>query len=409
MKLLFVHQNFPGQYRHLAAHYAAIPTNTVVAVREARPGRPLNGKGIRLLEYEQPKAANASTHHYLRETEACVRRGQMVVRSLVPLRREGFQPDVICVHPAWGEGLFLKDVFPDARVLSFWEFYYTGADSDFDPEWRPTADQRFHTRVRNATQLMSFAVTDWGVSPTRWQQSQYPPPWRALISVIHDGVDTKLVRPNPKAVVRLEHPPLQLTKQDEVVTYVARNLEPYRGFHVFMRALPELLRRRKKVQVLVVGGDEVSYGRKPEDGLTWRQKLLAEVGTELDASRVHFLGKVPYALLLQIYQISSAHVYLTYPFVLSWSMLEAMASGCVVIGSRTPPVEEVITDEVNGLMVDFFSTDQIVEKICRVLEDPAAMVPLRHRARQAIVDRYALHRVCLPQQLSLIGTLASRW
>jgi hypothetical protein len=147
MNLLFVHQNFPGQYKSLAAHYAVDPTNTVVALREARPDRPLNAKRIRLLEYAKPQGANPSTHHYLRDTEACVRRGQAVVRTLMPLRQEGFQPDVICVHPAWGEGLFLKDIFPDARVLSFWEFYYSGADSGFDPEWQQKADQRFHTRV----------------------------------------------------------------------------------------------------------------------------------------------------------------------------------------------------------------------------------------------------------------------
>ena len=333
----------------------------------------------------------------------------MIARSLMLLRQEGFRPDVICVHPAWGEGLFLKDVFPDARVLSFWEFYYTNADLDFDPEWSPTLDKRLQTRVSNATQLMSFATTDWGVSPTVWQRNQYPPPWRALISVIHDGVNTKVARPDAQAIVKLEQFGLQLTRQDEVVTYVARNLEPYRGFHVFMRALPELLRRRTNARVLVIGGDEVSYGRSPGEGQTWRQKMLAEVGADVDMRRVHFLGIVPYPLLLKIFQVSSAHVYLTYPFVLSWSMLEAMACGCLVIGSRTPPVEEVITDEVNGLLVDFFSTDQIVEKICRVLQDREALLPIRQHARQTIMERYDLHRVCLPQQLSLIGTLASRW
>lgn len=370
MKLLFVHQNFPAQYTHLVAHCAADPTNTLVALREARPDRPLISKRVRLLEYEKPKGASPSTHHYLRDTEASVRRGQTVVRSLMLLRQEGFRPDVICVHPAWGEGLFLKDVFPEAHVLSFWEFYYNGADSGFDPEWPQKPDQRFHTRVRNATQLMSFAVTDWGVSPTRWQQSQYPPPWRALISVIHDGVDTKLVRPDPKAVVRLQQPPSRLTRQDEVVMYIARNLEPYRGFHVFMRPLPELLQRRAKAQVLIVCGDEASYGRMPLEGGTWREKMLAEVGQDLDMSRVHFLGKVSYSLLLQIYQISSAHVYLTYPFVLSWSMLEAMAAGCVVIGSRTPPVEEVITDEVNGLLFDFFRPLRSSKKLVAFSKTP---------------------------------------
>ncbi len=408
MNILLVHQNFPGQYRHLAP-YLARQGHRVVAVGERRRGREIRIPGVRYVAYDPPRGATSSTHHYLRATEANVRRGQQVVRLALDLARSGWRPRLICAHPGWGESLFLKDVFPQARILNYYEFFYNarGSDVGFDPEKPPTIDDMCRIRVKNATQLMSFAAGDWGVSPTHWQQRQYPPMMRALISVIHDGVDTRTVRPDPEAVFESPARKLKLTRRDEVVTYVARNLEPYRGFHVFMRALPEILRRRPKARVLIVGGDEVSYGSPPEGGKTWRRVMLDEVGAGLDLERVHFLGKIPYPDFLRLLRISSAHVYLTYPFVLSWSMLEAMACGCLLIGSRTPPVEEVLEDGVNGLLVDFFDPPGIAERVCEALENQEQLAPLRRRARQTVIERYDLHKVCLPQHLALIETLAA--
>jgi glycosyltransferase involved in cell wall biosynthesis len=318
-------------------------------------------------------------------------------------------PDVICVHPGWGEGLYLKEVFPEAKVLAYYEFYYRsqGADIGFDAEFPTSFDDRFKVPTRNATQLLSLAASDWGISPTHWQREQYPPIWRALISVVHDGIETRIVQPNPKAVLKLEKPRLELTPGDEVLTYVARNLEPYRGFHVFMRALPEILKRRPKATVLVVGGDDVSYGRKPPKG-TWREKLMAEVGDSLDLSRVHFVGKLPYPTFLTLLQVSSAHVYLTVPFVLSWSLLEAMSSGCQIVASNTPPVREVMDDGVNGLLVDFNSPKAVAERVVEALENRKGSAALRGRARQTVVERYDLASVCLPQQLALIEWLVGR-
>lgn len=409
MNILFVHQNFPGQYKHLAPFYAANPRNRVASISERHPGRVPNFPHIRHLLYETPKGSSPSTHQYLRGTEAAVRRGQAVVRVALDLRRDGFVPDVICAHPGWGEALYLKDVFPEARLLNFYEFYYhaNGSDVGFDPESQPSLDDILRTRTRNATHLLSLASADWGLSPTVWQQSQFPPAFRAMISVIHDGIDTHAVRPDPNVVLKLEKQGLELSRKDEVITFVSRNLEPYRGFHIFMRALPEILRRRLKAHVLIVGGDEVSYGKAPGEGKNWRQVMMEEVGAELDMNRVHFLGKLPYPTFLKMLQVSSAHVYLTYPFVLSWSMLEAMSSGCLVIGSRTPPVEEVIVDGENGLLVDFFSPRQVAERIDEALNNPDRMEEVRQRARRTAVERYDLKSVCLPQHLALIETLAA--
>jgi glycosyltransferase involved in cell wall biosynthesis len=412
VKLLFVHQNFPGQYRRMAPFFAGSPRNQVVSISERHADRPINFPRIRHLLYDAPKGASGSTHHYLRGVEASVRRGQAAVKLAIDLRKSGFVPEVICAHPGWGEALYLKEVFPKAKLLNYYEFFYRykGADVGFDPEYPSSLDDMFKTPTRNATQLLSFVACDAGISPTAWQKSLYPPFWRDHISVIHEGVDTRAIRPDAKARLALEktpgHAALELTPADEVLTYVSRNLEPYRGFHVFMRALPEILRRRPAAQVLVVGGDEVSYGQAAPAGTTYRQKLLAEVGADLDLARVRFLGKIPYPRFLKLLQVSTAHVYLTYPFVLSWSMLEAMASGCLVIGSRTPPVEEVLEDGVNGLLVDFPAPPALAARVVEALEAREALQPLRARARQSIVERYDLQSICLPQHVALIRSLA---
>jgi glycosyltransferase involved in cell wall biosynthesis len=413
MKIMFVHQNFPGQYRHLAPFFAANPRNQVVSIGEYKEDRVAalkEWKGLRHLTYHKPKGASATTHHYLHGFEASVRRGQAVARLAIDLRKEGFSPQVIAGHPGWGETLFLKEVFPEAKLLNYFEFYYRvkGSDVGFDPEFAPKVDEMFSVPMRNATQLQSLAASDWGISPTEWQRDQFPPAWRGMISVIHEGVDTHHVRPDPQAVFKHEQRQLELTREDEVVTYLARNLEPYRGFHVFMRALPALLRRRPNARVLIVGGDETSYGRKAEGAPNWREKMMKELGAELDMTRVHFLGKLPYADFLKMLQVSSVHVYLTVPFVLSWSMLEAMSSGCLIVGSRTPPVMEVMQDGVNGLLVDFLSPAAITERIIEALESQEALAKLRENARQTVIERFDLRKVCMPQQLALINTLAAR-
>lgn len=401
MRILFVHQNCPGQYKHLAPFLAARPGNEVVFITQ--PDKPALPK-VRQAVYTLKRNPSPETHFYLRNFEEGVLHGQAVVRIAYQLRRSGFVPDVICAHPGWGEALYLKDVFPTTPLLGYCEFYYRarGSDVGFDPSRKVTIDDICRVRTKNGVQLLSLEAADAGISPTRWQRSQFPSILLDRIHVIHDGVDTALAAPSPGATATLRNGH-KIAAGDEVVTYVARNLEPYRGFPTFMRAIALSARRRPNCHYIIVGGDGVSYGAPAPGGKTYRQIMLDEV--TIDPARVHFLGRVPYNGFLRLLQISAAHVYLTYPFVLSWSMLEAMSAGCLIIGSNTTPVTEMIEDGKNGLLVDFFSPEQIADRIDEVLDHKDRMAALRRRARQTVVERYEL-KSCLQQQVRLIESLA---
>lgn len=406
MQLLFFHQNFPGQYRHLAVAMAKRKGTKVIGLGQTdTPGLP----GITQLRYKPPERGTTTPHPYLVRTEGHIRHGQAAARAALELRAKGFRPDVICAHPGWGEGLFLKDVFPEAKMILYWEYFFRseGGDIGFDPPGVPVSlDEAARTRVQNTIQLIQLDAADWGVSPTRWQWSRYPDWAQPRISVIHEGIDTAIASPRGRATFTLPDG-RSLTPEDEVASFVARNLEPYRGFPQFMRALPAFQRMRPKAHVVVVGGDGVSYGRAPSGGGCWREVMLRELAGRLDLSRIHFVGRVPYPELLCLFRLTRAHLYLTYPFVLSWSMLDAMACGAAILGSATAPVQEVIEDGVNGRLVDFFNHEAIAEALAGMLADTAAQAPLKAAARRHAETHYDLHSHCLPRQIALLDAIAN--
>jgi glycosyltransferase involved in cell wall biosynthesis len=387
MKVLFIHQNFPGQFRHIAAHLVKQPDVQVLAIgREQAPGLP----GVRLLRYKPHRTASPHTHPYARSFEDGVLHGQQVLRLLLDLKAKGYRPDVIVAHPGWGETLYAKEAFPNTKLIHFCEYYYQtqGADAGFDPEFPLDINGAASIRSRNALHLLNLENCDAAITPTLWQHSLHPKAYQDKIQVIHEGIDTANLEPDPEATLQLPNGKV-LKAGEPIITYVARNLEPYRGFHSFMRALPKVLNEHPTCQVVIVGGDGVSYGNKPEDAPNWRIKMLRE--NPVDLERVHFLGKVPYSTYKKVLQVSAVHVYLTYPFVLSWSLLEAMASGCLIIGSDTSPVREVISDNENGLLVDFFQPQQIAERVIEALNQPQQFTELRQPASHAI-KRYSFEK-----------------
>ncbi|MDV7212377.1 glycosyltransferase family 4 protein [Azotobacter beijerinckii] len=331
MKVLFLHQNFPGQFRHIAVYLARQADADVLAIgREQAPGLP----GVQSLRYKPHRTASPHTDPYACTLEERVLHGQQVLRLLLDLKGRGYRPDVVVAHPGWGESLYVKEPFPTAKLIHFCEYYYQveGDDLDFDPEFPASIDDKVRVRSRNALHLLNLESCDLGITPTHWQHSLHPAAYRDKIKVIHEGIDTAKLGPDPMAT--LSSPNGRVLRAGEpIATYVARNLEPYRSFHIFMCALPRILREHPTCQVVVVGGDDVSYGSRPKDAPNWRGRMLRE--NPVDPERVHFLGKVPYEIYKRALQVSAVHVYLTCSFVLSWSLLEAMACGCLIVGSDT--------------------------------------------------------------------------
>lgn len=402
MKILLVHQNFPGQFLHLAPALAE-RGHEVVALTDEGNARP---SPITTFRYRtpEPRPDPAVTRFATTYAEMTNRAHRAARAALVLRDTHGFYPDVIFGHGGWGETLFLSEVWPDARLLVYAELYYAtrGLDVGFDPEFASGEPEKaFSVIARQGHQALMMAQADAALSPTEFQADTFPPCFRDKITIIHDGIDTDRAAPDPQAEVVLPTGAV-FRAGDELITFVNRNLEPYRGYHSFLRALPEVLRARPQAQVVIVGGDDVSYGARPGGGRSWKQIFLDEVGDRLDLSRIHFTGRVPYATFVGLMQATRVHCYLTVPFVLSWSMLEAMSAGALVVGSRTQPVEELITDGVNGRLVDFFDTGEIAEVLSDALARPLIYRHMRAAARVHIVQNYDLHRVCLPRLIDFV-------
>ena len=380
MKFLFVHQNFPGQYLHIVRHLAASGTHEILFATEANKN---TIPGVRKMVYRPRRAPSRTIHPDAREFEYAMIRADSVAYAATQFKRLGLTPDIVIGHHGWGELLNVRDLWPDVPLLGYFEFYYRthGQDVGFDPEF-PADPARFaNVRAKNAVNHLALSLGGAGQTPTRFQRSTYPDWAQPQISIIPEGADLELCSPNP-AARRLKFAIGEMTvaPRDTLLTYVARGLEPYRGFHTLMRALPQLQRARANLRVAIVGSDEVSYGATPKD-TTWREHMLREIGDQLDLSRVHFLGRVDYQDYRALLQRSDVHVYLTYPFVASWSLREALAMGCVIVGSDTAPVREFITDGQNGLLAPFPNPAALADTVLRALEDKALCGELRANAR----------------------------
>ncbi|MDR0827536.1 MAG: glycosyltransferase [Desulfovibrio sp.] len=451
MKILFIHQNFPGQYLNLVQRLIREGGHSITGI-----GEDVNIKrrglinGCSTIGYPSPDKAGAHTHHYLQNLEAAVRRGQSVAKILLRLKAQGFIPDVISLHPGWGEGLFAREVFPSTPLLMFCEYYFRAGEADlnFDPEFPVSLDGNLSIGLRNTAQVMSLLNADACISPTPWQASRYPEFIRNKIRIIHDGINVDYMTPYTEEILYLQplekagHSrvlgwsaagakcryqenqgeimedasgtimpaplgALRLTRRDKVITYATRNIEPYRGAHVFLRALPALLKLHPDAHILIAGREGVSYSRPLPAGQTYKDIYLREIANRVDLSRIHFLDGVPYPALRAIFRISAAHVYLTYPFVLSWSCLEAMSCEALLIASHTAPVLEAVKHMDTGLLVDFFDEKGLIRTLDEVLREPEHFAALRKRARVFVTRAHGLEK-CLREQIDFLKEVAAK-
>jgi glycosyltransferase involved in cell wall biosynthesis len=412
MNLLFIHQNFPGQYKHIIDALQGAQGHNIVGLGIETPD-PEEIRSCTYYKYNINRGNSRTTHPWGADFETKLIRGEACANSLDQLKRKGFVPDLICCHPAWGEMLFAKDIFPNTPILAYQEFFYNSSnfDFDFDTEFQSHRNWTDNAKLRakRANQLMSLEDATWNVTPTAFQKSSFPIQNLSQISIIHDGINTRLAAPATKPLtVSIEKTGRKdiFSSNDLIITFINRTFEPYRGCHTFTRAIPLIQEQLPNAQILIIGSTYgVSYGSSCPEG-EWKDFFFKEIENKYDKSKVHFLGQLAHSQMISILQLSSAHVYLTYPFVLSWSLLEAMSCGCPVVGSATEPVMEVIQNGQNGLLVDFFKPADLASAIVDLARNRDNAKMLGEAARQTILQKYSLE-ICVPRQLALMDLVAS--
>lgn len=394
MNILFLHRTFPGQFQYIAPILAADSRNVVMFMTAENK---IEVPRINKLVYK-PKEISKNCHPFLVDYETILSHAQAAGEIANLMKQKGIKPDVIYGH-SWGSTLFMKDIFPEVPLICYFEWFGNadGAAIGFDGNI-PSLSYREKVRCNNAHSLIDLDNCDGAICPTYWQRDQFPKEYHNKIKVMHDGTDTDFCIPNKNAKFKIPDKDIELTVNDEVITYGTRGMEPFRGFPQFMEAAEKLLKKRPNAHVIIAGEDKVYYGEPLTHG-TYKELMLKKL--DLDMNRVHFVGGLTLNDYIKVLQISSAHVYLTYPFILSWSILEAMSCECCVVASNTAPVLEVIKDNYNGLLVDFFDVNQLVEKIEYALDNKDKTQEIRKNARQTVVEKYALKKL-LPEQVEYL-------
>nr|WP_321513946.1 glycosyltransferase [uncultured Pseudodesulfovibrio sp.] len=408
MRILITHNNFPAQFRHIAEYLGRSGEHQIIFATKT-PRNDWNIPGVIKAIYSSPETTTKDTHILAQAFDEGVRHGHAMLDLCNKLKKGGFTPDVILGHSGWGQTMFLRDVFPDTPFIGYFEWYYSANSAEvlFD-DTEISLAQKAMLRTRNAPILQDLASCCAGITPTAWQHTQFPIEFQSKLLQAHDGIDTRYFAPasNGKLdISTLSLPNADLSGAEELVTYSARGMEPYRGFPQFYEALPAILEARPKCHILIVGTDRTCYSPRLPKGQTYKQIMQEKV--KVDESRVHFTGLLPYGKYKQVLQASTVHVYLTWPFVLSWSLLEAMSCGCLVVASDTEPVREVISHEKNGLFTDFHSSEKIAISTVNALAKQEELVELRRNARNTVLERYCLSK-CLPVHLDLLNQTAQK-
>ena len=395
MRILFLHNNFPAQFGKLGQYLNSRGWDVWFGTQAKSAGLP----GINLVRYDTPELANRLTHEYALNYENAVANGAAVLKMAEQMKRTGFIPDVVVAHAGWGPGIFIKDVWPDTRYAGYFEWYYNRdrPDSRFLQPGLNDTGQNARAYSRNAAILLDLAQSDLAFCPTHWQKAQFPEVLQSQLTVLHDGIDTDYFTPDENATFKWDG--RTYTRADEIITYVARGMEPYRGFPQFMSALSKLQKLRPNLEAIIVGEDRVAYGAMPEDGRTFKEQALQDL--PLDESRICFTGLLPYSEYRKVLQVSAAHFYFSIPFVLSWSAMEAMSSGCAIIASDTPPVTEVATGFETAVLTPFFDRQATINAIYDVLENQEKYMSMRQNARSSIIKKYKIQDIFRQKEMLL--------
>lgn len=401
MHVLFVHQNFPAQFGHVARALIRQHGFRCTFVTNRPAGEV---EGIRVLHYDPQGGATQRTHYFTRTFENAVAHAHGVFEAC---RREpDLRPDLVVGHSGFGSTLFLRELY-DCPIINYFEYYYRphGSDLDFRDDYPPLPQDFLRSYCRNAMLLLDLQNCDAGYAPTQWQKSRLPVEYADKIEVIFDGVDRTIWR-------RHENLPRSLggytaPEDTRIVTYVSRGFETMRGFDIFMKVAKRIYEQYPNVLFAVVGEDRVAYGgdQRHTGGKTFRQHVLEQ--DEYDLSKFIFPGRLAPPQLAQLLSLSDLHLYFTVPFVLSWSLFDALSCGCTVVASNTPPVRELITHEETGLLADFFDIEGLSDLALRVLRDPAGHRHLGEAGMRLIEEQYDLKKM-LPRMLDLYQRVVNR-
>ncbi len=399
MRLLLVHQNFPGQFRDLAPALCDLG-HEIKAIGNSQ--RPIDER-IELLLYPWEKNNKLENGHRLTpEVDEWLRRGEKVGALAMALKQKGWAPDAMLAHPGWGEALMLKTVFPNTPLVIWPELWLRPEHLGIGIYDQIDVANGLYLRLKDWLVDGAMADADIAVLPTQYQANSFPERWQHKIRVLHEGVHSKLFQQQRLRSLKINEN-ITLDENKLVITFISRNLEPMRGFPDFMRSLPTLQKQCENLEVVIVGGDELSYSTGPNDGRSWKEVMLDELGKELNLQKIHFFGRMPHDQLIKLYRRSNLHIYLSQAFVLSWSLLEVMACGTAVVGDDNKMLREIIEPGKNGWLCKKDPED-LAKVILEALSKPSQLNLFGNACQQKMHLHYHQNK-CTTQLDKLLRTL----
>jgi glycosyltransferase involved in cell wall biosynthesis len=386
MRALFIHPNFPAQFG-IVAHYAAAqlqwPCVFLTSVDTTKFEAPFTHINYRLKDDEPcpPSFTNPESLSGLMEHLAAIYRG---LRNIPEL-----QPDVVVGHVSYGTFLYLKNLYA-CPFVGYFELFpgaFWGQEMVLREAFPPTESVRLFQSTYHALTILQLMACDVAYTPSQTQWNMAPAEYRNKIKVIPEGVDCNVFQPRPRPTTIGDR---TIEPHTPVITFVSRTLESVRGFDIFMRVAKRIAEARPDALFIVVGAERTHYGHELAytQGKSFARWVLAQ--EEYDLSRFAFIAMPPMEQLASIYNVSSLHVHLSAPFIPSPTLLQAMASGCAILGSATAPVQEFIEDGKHGRLAPLEDVETLTSVALEMIANPEQCRELAREARLRAVEEYEL-------------------